>query len=64
MPYNNCPGFVAGDNVKMIVDFDTEELRFVINGTDYGKVKDLNPEYQYRAAVSLILKDDSLQLIS
>ena len=61
--YNNCPGYKSGDTVDMIIDFDKLELRFKINGKDYGKAGDLNPEHKYRVAVSLMIKDDAIQLL-
>ena len=62
--YNDCPPLNTGDIIEMIVDFEQNELRFNINGKDYGKVDDVNPNYQYKAAVSLMLENDSIQMIS
>ena len=61
--YNDCPSIVTGDIVEMIVDFETEELRFKVNGKDYGKASDINSDYRYRAAVSLTYQDEAIQLL-
>ena len=62
--YNDCPPIKTGDIIDMIVDFEQAELRFRINGKDYEKVDDINPDYQYKAAVTLMVVDDVIQIIS
>ena len=62
--YKGCPVILKDDIVEMIVDFEQKELRFKINGEDYGKAGDINPDHQYRPAVSLFLKGDAIQLLS
>ena len=61
---NYCPGYKTGDIVVMIANFEDKQLRFQINGKDYGKIWDINPDFSYRAAVSLWDKGDAIQLIS
>lgn len=61
--YNDCPGFKPGDTVEMVVDFVDKELRFKINGIDYGKCEDILPNQEYRAAVHLWNVGDSVQLL-
>ena len=62
--YKGCPAILKDDIVEMIVDFEQKELRFKINGKDYGKAGEINPEYKYRFAVSMFFKDDAIQLLS
>ena len=62
--YNDCPAIVKDDIVEMIVDFEQNELRFKINGIDYGKAGDINPAHKYRPAVSLFYSGDAIQLLS
>jgi len=48
--------------VDMILDFDALELKFAINGTDYGKAFDIE-RTTYRAAVNLSQVKDSVELL-
>ena len=61
--FKYCPGYTTGDIVVMTVDFETEELRFKINSTDYGKMTRINPNYKYRAAVSLWDEGDAIKIL-
>ena len=47
----------------MIADCDEDELRYTINGIDYGKAFDLEKGQKYRAALNLDKVGDSLQLL-
>ena len=48
--------------IDMILDFDALELKFRINGIDYGKAFDIE-NTTYRAAVNLSRSNDSVQLL-
>merc|ERR1719206_18646 len=52
----------AGDIVEMHIDLVRCELRFIINGVDYGKAFDIE-KTAYRAAVNLSQIDDAVELI-
>ena len=49
--------------MDMIVDFEKNELRFKINGKDYGKAGDLDRDNKYRVAVCMLIPSDAIQLI-
>ena len=42
-----------GDVVEMILDFDTLQLRYCINGKDYGIADAIDDDATYRAVVML-----------
>eukprot|EP01084_Bolivina_argentea_P034575 64017_1 len=51
-----------GDIIEMIVDCDKQELKYIINGVDYGKAFDIDKK-KYRAAVNLWAKGDAIRLL-
>merc|ERR1712228_106897 len=53
---------VAGDIVKMILDFDNLSLSFNVNGIDYGK-SHIITQGKYRAAVYMYCSGDEIQLL-
>eukprot|EP01084_Bolivina_argentea_P076032 137772_1 len=53
---------VEGDIIEMIVDFILLELKYKINGTDYGKAFDIEKS-KYVAGVFLNISNDSIQLL-
>ena len=52
----------AGDIIDMYCDMNALELRFTINGKDYGKAFDIEPG-KYRAVINLYDEDDSISLL-
>ena len=56
--------YKTGDVVVMIVDFETQELRFKIRNEDEVRIGPISPDSQYRVAVSLSRKNDAIQIIS
>ncbi len=46
----------------MIVDCNKQELKYIINGVDYGKAFDIENK-KYRAAVNLYEGGDSIRLL-
>ena len=64
LSYNGCSGFTTGDIVDMIIDFEKNEVRFKINGKDYGKAGELDRDNRYRVAVCMLIPGDAIQLIS
>ena len=50
------------DEIEMILDLNALELRFNINGTDYGKAFDVEQD-EYRAAICMFCDDDAIQLL-
>ena len=52
----------TGDIIIMYCDLNQMELRFTINGKDYGKAFDIKPG-KYKAVIDLCDKDDSITLV-
>jgi len=52
----------TGDVVEMTLDFDALELHYAINGTAYGCAFSVE-DTQYRAAVNLCRRGDSIQIM-
>eukprot|EP01083_Nonionella_stella_P136182 414241_1 len=51
-----------GDTVEMCVNFDTLELRYIVNGQDFGVAFKIE-KTEYRAAVNMYYQDDSITLL-
>ena len=54
---------VENDIIKMIVDCDKGEMKYIINGMDYGTAFNIDPTKKYRAAVNLFKPGDCIQLL-
>jgi len=54
---------VGANVVEMVLDLDALTLKFVINGTDYGKAFDVERGSRYRAAINLSQIKDSVELL-
>ena len=53
----------TGDIVDMIVDLDKLELKYRLNGKDYGVANQIG-KGEYKAVISLYFKQDALELMS
>ena len=51
-----------GDIIEMIINMDNLTLKFIINGTDYGKISDLKPG-KYRAAIYMYQVGNTLKIV-
>ena len=55
----NCK---EGDIVEMLIDLDKLELKYIVNGKDYGKAFEIE-KTAYKAAVNLFARDDEIEII-
>ena len=51
------------DIVEMILDFNKLELRYCINGIEYGKAHSIDKDGRYRAVVTLAEKNGCIELL-